>query len=84
MFYLSYRLAICKRSHVGTRLDYQSDKINVYFLQKHVRKVVGGVGKKSCVSTGVKKPAKPWHPHMCSCLKNVKNVTFVFDLDLGR
>ena len=32
----------------------------VYFclspLQKHVRKVVGGCGKKSCVSTGVRKP----------------------------
>ena len=24
-------------------------------LQKHVRKVVGGFGKKSCVSTGVRK-----------------------------
>ena len=26
-------------------------------LQKHVRKVVGGFGNKSCVSTGVRKPA---------------------------
>ena len=25
-------------------------------LQKHVRKVVGGFGKKSCVSTDVRKP----------------------------
>ena len=25
-------------------------------LQKHVRKVVGSLGKKSCVSTGVRKP----------------------------
>ena len=25
-------------------------------LQKHVRKVAGGFGKKSCVSTGVRKP----------------------------
>ena len=25
-------------------------------LQKHVGKVVGGFGKKSCVSTGVRKP----------------------------
>ena len=25
-------------------------------LQKHVRKVVGGFGKKSCVGTGVRKP----------------------------
>ena len=25
-------------------------------LQKHVRKVEGGFGKKSCVSTGVRKP----------------------------
>ena len=25
-------------------------------LQKHVRRVVGGFGKKSCVSTGVRKP----------------------------
>ena len=25
-------------------------------LQRHVRKVVGGFGKKSCVSTGVRKP----------------------------
>ena len=30
-------------------------------LQKHVRKVVGGFGKKSCVSTGVEKARK----HMC-------------------
>ena len=32
----------------------------VYFhlspLQKHGRKVVGGFGKKNCVSTGVRKP----------------------------
>ena len=25
-------------------------------VQKHVRKVVGGFGKRSCVSTGVRKP----------------------------
>ena len=25
-------------------------------LQEHVRKLVGGFGKKSCVSTGVRKP----------------------------
>ena len=31
-------------------------------LQKHVRKVVGGFGKKSCVSTGVRKPGK----HICA------------------
>ena len=30
-------------------------------LQKHVRKVVGGFGKKSCVTTGMRKPGK----HMC-------------------
>ena len=30
-------------------------------LQKHVRKVVGGFGKKSCVNTGVRKPGT----HMC-------------------
>ena len=30
-------------------------------LQKHVRKEVGGFGKKSCVSTGVKKARK----HIC-------------------
>ena len=27
-------------------------------LQKHVRKVVGGFGKKSCVRNGVRKPGK--------------------------
>ena len=27
-------------------------------LQKYVRKVVGGFGKKSCVSTGVKGPVR--------------------------
>ena len=36
----------------------------VYFrlspLQKHVRKVVGGFGKKSCVSTGVRKPGNTY------------------------
>ena len=36
----------------------------VYFrlspLQKRVRKVVGGFGKKSCVSTGVRKPGNTW------------------------
>ena len=30
-------------------------------LQKHVRKVVGGFGKKSCVSTGVRKPGNTCH-----------------------
>ena len=29
-------------------------------LQKHVRKVFGGFGKKSCVSTGVRKPANTY------------------------
>ena len=29
-------------------------------LQKHVRKVVGGFGKKSCVSTGMRKPGKTY------------------------
>ena len=29
-------------------------------LQKHVRKVVGGFGKKSCVSTGVRKPGNTY------------------------
>ena len=29
-------------------------------LQKHVTKVVGGFGKKSCVSTGVRKPGKTY------------------------
>ena len=28
--------------------------------QKHVRKVVGGFGKKSCVSTGVRKPGNTY------------------------
>ena len=36
----------------------------VYFclspLQKHVRKVVGGLGKKSCVSIGVRKPGNTY------------------------
>ena len=36
----------------------------VYFrlspLQKHVRKVVGGFGKKNCVSTGVRKPGNTY------------------------
>ena len=29
-------------------------------LQKHVRKVVSGFGKKSCVSTGVRKPGNTY------------------------
>ena len=29
-------------------------------LQKHVKKVVGGFGKKSCVSTGVRKPGNTY------------------------
>ena len=29
-------------------------------LQKHVRKEVGGFGKKSCVSTGVRKPGNTY------------------------
>ena len=29
-------------------------------LQKHVRKVVGGFGKKSCVSAGVRKPGNTY------------------------
>ena len=29
-------------------------------LQKYVRKVVGGFGKKSCVSTGVRKPGNTY------------------------
>ena len=32
-------------------------------LQKHVRKVVGGFGKKSCVSTGVRKPGNTYTRH---------------------
>ena len=38
--------------------------IPAYFLlsllQKHVRKVVGGFGKKNCVSTGVRKPGNTY------------------------
>ena len=37
---------------------------SVYFrlspLQKHVKKVVGGYGKKSCISTGVRKPGNTY------------------------
>ena len=33
---------------------------NGFALQKHVRKVVGGFGKKSCVSTGVRKPGNTY------------------------
>ena len=29
-------------------------------VQNHVRKVVGGFGKKSCVSTGVRKPGNTY------------------------
>ena len=29
-------------------------------LQKHVRKAVGGFGKKSCVSTGVRQPGNTY------------------------
>ena len=40
--------------------EVSSDALVAYFclspLQKHVRKVVGDFGKKSCVSTGVRKP----------------------------
>ena len=31
-------------------------------LQKHVRKLVGGFGKKSCVITGVRKPGNTYAP----------------------
>ena len=38
----------------------QTEFVSAYFhlspLQKHVRKVVGGFGKKNCVKTGVRKP----------------------------
>ena len=44
----------------GKGLSNSCEWITAYFrlspLQKHVRKVVGGFGKKSCVSTGVRKP----------------------------
>ena len=35
---------------------------NLYFKpsKKHVRKVVGGFGKRSCVSTGVRKPGNTY------------------------
>ena len=43
----------------------RSAKVNILStlnspLQKHVRKVVGGFGKKSCVSTGVRKPGNTY------------------------
>ena len=34
--------------------------VEVTFLQKHARKVVGGFGKKSCVSAGVRKPGNTY------------------------
>ena len=37
-------------------------------LQKHVREVVGGFGKKSCVSTGVRKPGN-------TCVTNRHDMT---------
>ena len=38
-------------------------------LQKHVRKVVGGFGKKSCVSTGVRKPGNTHRHDMTLAVK---------------
>ena len=44
-------------------LSLQSDfyiSLAVLIPQEHVRKVVGGFGKKSCVSTGVRKPGNTY------------------------
>ena len=38
--------------------NFLSRVFSPFTSQKHVRKVVGGFGKKSCVSTGVRKPGK--------------------------
>ena len=38
------------------RLDYPSLHQNALPTQNHQRKLAGGFGKKSCVSTGVRKP----------------------------
>ena len=40
----------------GLRQTFFPAYFNLLPLQKHVRKVVGGFGKISCVSTGVRKP----------------------------
>ena len=65
---LDYKSNTLPLSHAGLLLrslvkytpEQLSMKFTPYFclspLQKHVRKVVGGFGKKSCVSTGVRKP----------------------------
>ena len=49
---------------VGLMTWWLQVRSQVYFrlspVQKHVRKVVGGFGKKSCVSTGVRKPGNTY------------------------
>ena len=45
-------------------------------LQKHVRKVVGGFGKKSCVSTGVRKPGN-------TCVTDRLDMTLVVKVALN-
>ena len=45
-------------------------------LQKHVRKVVGGFGKKSCVSTGVRKPGNTL------CVTDRHDMTLAVEVEL--
>ena len=45
-------------------------------LQKHVRKVVGGFGKKSCVSTDVRKPGN-------TCVTDHHDMTLVVKVALN-
>ena len=47
-------------SSIPGRGDFSFRRIFASPLQKHVRKGVGGFGKKSCVSTGVRKPRNIW------------------------
>ena len=42
-------------------------------LQKHVRKVVGGFGKKICINTGVRKPGNTYASHKTLAVKVALN-----------
>ena len=57
-FDLGFQPKLCRTLSRGS--DHSFLTLPVYFrlspLQKHMRKVVGGFGKKSCVSTGERKP----------------------------
>ena len=54
------RCNIHKGKETTNAQNYEVFKCRLSPLQKHVRKVVGGFGRKSCVSTGVRKPGNTY------------------------